>query len=265
MTTMNKKLLIIGVILLVLLAGGIAWFLSRSSSAPTPKAKKKPTPQINLIPLKDRPYITLQPLSGRNQLEFTIHTLPKKAKTAELTLEYDRNKGVLDAVLYQFTLSKVPFVSQAFLGSKSAGGHTTYHEDVIGGNVTLVFEDDDYALEVPWRYDDTQTEYKQLSTTDGKFQLELANPVTQPKVIVMETSGLPADVKGEVIAGPYFVSTVGTLPTTTATIHIRLNETVEKATIVGWDGTNWVEYKTSLEGKTASATGPLVSTYVVIK
>ncbi|MFC1654046.1 hypothetical protein ACFL1M_04330, partial [Patescibacteria group bacterium] len=180
-------------------------------------------------------------------------------------LEYDRNEGVLDAVLYTFDIDETPFVQEAFLGSKSAGGHTTYHDDVIGGTMTLDFADEDYALEVPWRYIDTQTNYDQLSTSDGRFQAALEDPIRRNKVIIMETSGLPGKVSGDVLAGPYFIGTVGNLPDTTAEISIRASEESETATIMGWDGEEWIEYESTVDGKTVSASGDLVSTYIVTK
>lgn len=228
---------------------------------PTGRTKKP----VNLIPQKDRPFVTLQPQVGRNKLEFVIHDLKKDSKEVEVTLEYDRNKGVLDAVLYTFAIDSTPFVEEVFLGSKSAGGSITYHDDVIGGTVYLDFFDNNYTLEVPWRYIDTETSYELLSTTDARFQLSLEDPIKKSKVVIMESPGLPENVKADVLAGPYFISTVGDLPETTAEIKIRLTEEVESATIMGWDESEWVEYDTTLDGKTAMAEGDLLSTYIVTK
>jgi hypothetical protein len=262
----KKNLIFLGIGLVVF--GIIAFIIfSRSGNKaeviepPTGKPKKP----VNIISQSDRPFVTLQPLSGRNKLEFIIHDLKKDAKEVEVTLEYDRNKGVLDAVLYTFTLDKTPFEEEIFLGSKSAGGSVTYHDDVIGGALYLDFSDNDYTLEVPWRYIDTESSYSLLSTTDARFQLSLEDPIKQSKVIIMESPGLPENVKGEVLAGPYYVSTVGNLPQTSTEIKIRLLDEVESATIMGWDGGKWVEYDTTLDGKTAMAEGDLLSTYIVVK
>lgn len=259
---MNKKVLIVlGIIIVAAIAG---YFLLKKPASDGSSSSQKPRPQVNIIPQKDRPYVTLDPLTSRNSLEFVVHDLKKPAKSVELTLEYDRNKGVLDAVLHEFDLDEMPFTTSVFLGSKSAGGHVTYHEDVIGGTMRLDFMDQDYSLEVPWRYDDTGKSYDQLSTTDAKFQLVLEDPIRKSKVIVMESPGLPAQVDGTVLAGPYYVSTVGDLPDTTADVTIRLTETVESATIMGWDGESWQEFDSVLDGKTITATATLVSTYIVI-
>ena len=128
----------------------------------------------------------------------------------------------------------------------------------------LNFEDADYALEVSWRYDDTGNSYDQISTSDARFQVELEDPIKKSKIIVMESPGLPENVKQDVLAGPYVVTTVGDLPSTTATVTIRLTESVEEAMIMGWDGSKWVEYKTTVDGKSVSASGDLLSTYIVV-
>jgi hypothetical protein len=231
---------------------------TEATPAPTPKVS------VNLIDIKERPYVTLQPLSDRNMLEFKVQTLPKKATDVEVLLEYDRNKGVLDAVLKNFTLSKIPYTDKLFLGSKSAGGATTYHDDVIGGTLTLTFNGDDtYAVQVPWRYDDTQPHYTELATTDMKFQLTLDQPFRTSKIVVMQSPGLPAAISGQVIAGPYLVRGVGPLPTNQGKLSIRLTDEVAKPKVFSFNGQKWQEYTATVTGRTVTATVPLAEAYVV--
>ena len=259
------KKLIIGTVGLVIIGVGMGIWRLISPKIPTEMTKpNKPKAAVNIIPLEERPYVTLQPLAGRNELELKIYELKKPASNGEVTLEYDRNKGVLDSVYRTFSLTNFPFTMELFLGSKSAGGHITYHEDVIGGTLRLDFHDEEYALEVPWRYDDTQKSYSQLATTDGFFQLSLTKPIKQAKVIVMQSPGLPELIEGKVLAGPFLVGTGGELPETTAEVKIRMAEESDSAVVYGWDGTKWVDYETTIEGKTVSAKGDLVSTYVVV-
>jgi hypothetical protein len=261
LTKMHKQI-IVGVVALLLVGGGVYAFTRKPEAEIVAPPSKKPKKAVNLIPLEERPYVTIQPLQARNMLEVTIHDLKKKAKSVEVTLEYDRNKGVLDAVLNSFSLDKTPLIEQMFLGSKSAGGATTYHDDVIGGSVTLDFSDEDYALEVPWRYDDTKTSYDALSTTDGKFQIKFDKPLKTAKVLVMQSPGLPTEAKGKVLSGPYFVGIVGDLPDSTAEVKLRLSEESNSATIYGLVDGKWVAYETVSDGKTATAKGALVSTYI---
>lgn len=261
--TKTQKSIGIGIALVLLVGGGAYGFTRKPEVEIVAPPSKKPKKAVNLIPLEERPYVSIQPLQARNMLEVTIHDLKKAAKSVEITLEYDRNKGVLDAVLNSFTLDKTPLVEQMFLGSKSAGGATTYHDDVIGGTVTLDFSDEDYALEVPWRYDDTKTSYDALSTTDGKFQITFEKPLKASKVLVMQSPGLPIEAKGKVLSGPYFVGVVGVLPDDNAAeVKLRLSEESSSATIYGLDGEEWVKYETTTDGKTATAKGKLVTTYI---
>jgi hypothetical protein len=226
-----------------------------------------PKPKVNLIDIKDRPYVTLQPLTARNELQLTVHTLPLAAAEVEVLLEYDRNKGVEDAVVKNFSLSTIPSINKIFLGSKSAGGHTTYHDDVVGGDLTMTFsaDDEDYSLQVPWRYDDTQQRYTQITTRDRYFELILDEPYRTPKILVMQSPGLPAPVDGEVVAGPYLVRGVGVLPKLTGQLTMRLPQAEPEAKLVIFNGQTWQEQSASVEGHIVTATVPLADAYMVIK
>lgn len=262
-----KKTYIPIIILVIAAVGAGIFFLSRASktnSNPQAGPATPPPKPVNLIPVSERPYVTLAPLTSRNDLQIVIHDLKKAAGEVEVTLEYDRNKGVLDAVLRHFRLDKLPYTDTIFMGSKSAGGHITYHDDVIGGKLLLEFEgENEYALEVPWRYDDTQKQYDKLSTTDGKFQVSLATPIKQSKILVMQSPGLPGKIEGELLAGPYLFRSVGQLPKLEATVAIRLAEENQAAVIMGWDGAKWTELKTTIEGKTATTTDTVKEAYIV--
>lgn len=269
MRSPSKRPLIIALIVLVILivVGGL--FLARRSNN-EPQVVRRPTPPpepVNIIAIQERPYVSLQPLTSRNNLELIVHDLKLPADSLEVTLEYDRNEGVLDAVFKQLSLAKTPFIDTLFLGSKSAGGHTTYHDDVVGGTLLLKFTGDNrYALEVPWRYDDTQREYSEFSTADGQFQITFATPIRQSKMLAMQSPGLPQNLEGEVIAGPYLISTVGPLPGITADITLRLTRQAEPVELYGWDGDEWQLIEDfSLEDRTLTATSPLYAVFVVIE
>lgn len=257
--------IVIGAIVLVAVVAAIFMSKGNNTEGPAPTPTKKPEP-INVIPLEDRPYVTLKPLVGRNQLQITIHDLKIPADAVEVTLEYDRNEGVMDAVLREFDIQKLPLIQDLFMGSKSAGGHITFHDDVIGGTLHLEFEGDDpYALENPWRYDDKLTMYSELSTADGKFQVELDEAYRTAKIIVMQSPGLPIDAPGEVIAGPYLFRGVIPLPTTTAVIKVRLPEEAPNARFFGFDGEEWQRIEAEVDGKTLTATSDIYETYIVVQ
>lgn len=268
----KKKVLTFLLPIALVVIGAIAFIVTRGSADNQADAGKTPAPtikpRVNIIALEERPYVTLEPLPARNELSFTVHNLPKTAEEVEVLLEYDRNKGVMDAVLKMFNITAVPYQNKLFMGSKSAGGHTTYHDDVIGGKLIMNFSgSDDYSLEVPWRYDDTQARYTQLATADLAFQLTLDQPWRTSKVVIMQSPGLPIPTSGEVIAGPYVVRGVGAPPSLTGTITIRLPEAeMTEAKLAYFDGEKWQPVESTLDRRTLTATKvPLASVYVVTK
>jgi hypothetical protein len=267
---MPKKNLIIGGIVLAIIAGvGIMLVVKPGPKPPaTPQAlpTKAPAP-VNQIPVSERPYVTLQPLTARNELQIVIYDVKKEASTVEVVLEYDRNKGVLDSVLKQFNVTKIPLTEKLFLGSKSAGGHVTYHDDVIGGKLTLTFEQDKerYALEVPWRYADTARNYREFGTTDGRFQITFDKIWNTSKILAMQSPGLPLPVENELLAGPYVIRGVGPLPATDAQVKIRLIDTADSVSVFGFDGDVWQPITSTLDNKTVSFSSLLYQAYIVTR
>lgn len=258
--------MIMGIIALVVIGlVGFMWMRSRGNKPveQVQQAKKVQVP-VNLITIEERPYVELIPLAERNKLQLVIHERKKAAETVEVVLEYDRNKGVMDAVLKEFPLTSPVQKEEIFLGSKSAGGHTTYHDDVIGGTYTLNFEDEDYALKEPWRYSDTEKSYTEFSTSDGFFQVKLDTPYQTSKIVVMKSPGYPGELDGEVIAGPYLFRGVGALPEATLDLTIRTSEESPNAKLMGWDGTEWQEIEASIAGRSITATSQAFEVYIAV-
>ncbi|OGV97462.1 hypothetical protein A2W24_05815 [Microgenomates group bacterium RBG_16_45_19] len=233
-----------------------------SGAAPTPT----PTLPVNLIPISQRPYLSLQPLPGRNELSLTLFSLPLEAASVEVSLEYDRNRGVWDAVFKSIALANLPLVEKLFLGNKSAGGHITYHDDVVGGTLTLSFTGgaEPYKLAVPWRYDDSASKYRQFATQDAKFQAESPIPIKATKVIVMQSPGLPAPLEGQILAGPYLIRLPGPWPKTNLNLTIRLAEVSPATQLYGWDGLSWQHIASQLNDKTLTAVSPYYQAWVVV-
>jgi len=264
----KKSWVIIAVVAVLLIGGGVLFWAKGNNGTVTNTPQPSPEPEpVNVIPVSERPYVELKPLAARNELMMVIHDVKKPADEVEVVLEYDRNKGVLDAVLRQFDLTKIPMEGQIFMGSKSAGGHITYHDDVIGGTIQMKFQGQSpYTLKTPWRYSDTQNEYGQLSTTDARLQLSVTPALKVNKVIIMVSPGLPQNLDQELLAGPYLIRTVNHLPqTSTVDLKIRLTDEVDSAKLLGWDGDKWQEIASTKEGKTVSATTKFYDVFVVTR
>jgi hypothetical protein len=263
----QKPMLLVGIAALVLIAiAGIVWARSRGNTpAEQVQQPKKVQVPVNLIAVEQRPYVEIIPLADRNKLQLVIHERKKAAETVEVVLEYDRNEGVMDAVLKEFSLTSDVQKEEIFLGSKSAGGHITYHEDVIGGTYTLNFANEDYALKESWRYSDTEKAFSEFSTSDGFFQVKLDKPYQTGKIVVMKSPGYPGDVDGEIIAGPYLFRGVGNLPDTVADVTIRTSEESGEAKLLGWDGTKWQVIEAQVSGRSVTANTSAYQVFMVTK
>lgn len=265
----SKKLLVISVSIIGLVLVSAGLLFAKSKSNPSEVVQIIPTPiskPHNLLPISERPYLTLQPLTARNEVEIVLDDLKKPASELELVLEYDRNKGVLDAVLRTFFLTQLPLKDSIFLGSKSAGGHITYHDDVIGGDILLEFTGyEEYVLKTPWRYSDTETQFTQISTADGKFQVTFHKPYNTKKIIAMQSPGYPGVLDGEVVAGPYLFRGVGELPDTPISLKIRLTEDNPEVKLWGFDGTTWQPIEFVRDGKELTAETTPFEVFAVTK
>ena len=263
---MNKKLYpVIGVILLVLV-GGIFMLTRGGEEAPSEdKAlrKRKISEPVNVIDLEDRPYIMVKPNSDGRNLTISVDSLKIEATDVEYELEY-KSGSLQQGVFGTISLASLPASTQQLMGSCSAGGSCTYHEDVTGGSlVTRFLAKENYALKTEWRYiENTQAE-SQLGSTDAKFQLS-GDDLSGVKIaIIGDASGLPEEVEGTVVSAPYYLSTVPSI-TGTAELTMRADEEGDLK-IMGWNGTEWVEFEGTVDGKSITATVDLMQTYVVVK
>lgn len=264
---MNNKrnIIIICLAVVVLILAGVFIFTKKDTAQPVSNTPKPtPAPKYNLIPVSQRPYISLTPLTARNELQFEIFNLPLEATAVDVALEYDRNEGVWDSVLRTFSISQLPFQDNFFMGSKSAGGHITYHDDVIGGDIVMEFSggEQDYDLKTLWRYDDTQSPYQQFSTADGKFQISFDQPYQTPKMLAMLSPGSPKPVESQIVAGPYLFRGV-TPYTDSLELTIRLDQATDSAQLIGWDGQAWQSIESQLVDKTVTAETTYFDAYLI--
>lgn len=230
---------------------------------------------VNTVPIENRVYSTLtvkkdgdKPL-GR-ELNLTIYD-SKKASSIEYEIEYQTGTSVQGGSgLISPAKETLPYQKTIFLGTCSAGGACSYHEDVKGGTLILRFKNSSVGnLKGEWSYFLPGND-GQYSSRDGKFQLtalDLKNGYT----LISQTMGLPASpiggpekIIGEVIAGPY------NLDSTTNSkkiwdLSIRLSEDVTSAKLLFWDGKTYQNTKNTIKDKTLSAKITSLGTYLVAK
>lgn len=256
----QQKLFLGGGLVALLIAAGAFIFLNSEEELEVAGG-------VNSLAVSQRPYVSLVPLQERNELEFIIHDLKLEADSVEVILEYSRNEGILDAILRQFDLTAgVPFSETMFLGTQSAGGSKTFHEDISGGKLLLTFSGpQEYTLEVPWWYSDTQTEYSRFVTTEGEFEIVFDEAYQTDNLLVMLSPGLPENVDGNVVAGPFLVRGVGPLPETEAEVTISLPGNVSGLTLLVYDGDTWTEYESEVSGGQLKAKTPVGQAYLVVE
>lgn len=264
---MPKKLIpLIGVVLVLLVVGGVFAFSQlrgdQADSQPQQAQKKRVAEPTNVIPVDQRPYLSISPVDARN-LSLSVNAVKKPATAVEYELEYQAG-SLLQGAFGELELGTLPASKTILLGSCSAGGACTYHEDIQGGSLLTRFTGpENYALKSDWRYFDNQAKETAVGSKDAKFQLEASSLASHRYLIVFNNAGYPEGLEGTPISDPYSLSSSAAL-TGTGTLTIRANEE-GGTTIMGWDGEDWQEFETTVNGKELTAEVDLLELYIAVK
>ncbi len=247
----------------MLLAG--AFFLLRGNSdkkaSEEPEEKKRITEPVNIIEVTDRPFVLIEPIDSRN-LSIEVVELKKPADELEYELEYQAG-SLLQGAFGLLDLADLPTVEKILLGSCSAGGACTYHEDVVGGTLLGRFAgEDSYALKADWKYIENSGE-TEFSSKDAKFQIESDDLKRQSIIIIFNGFGYPEGLPGVAASDPYALTATGELDGE-ATLTMRANSDTAN-TIVGYDGSEWVEFETQKDGKMLTAEVELMELYLAVE
>lgn len=260
----NKKAVAAIVIVVIALIGGIVWVRSRSTESPAVQNEKRrlSLPE-NVIPVAERPYLVIEPLADGRNIEITVQTLKKEAEQMEYELEYQAGT-LLQGAFGEIDLGSLPASARILLGSCSAGGACTYHEDVKGGSLVTRYTGgaDPYALKSDWKYIINARETAH-SSKDAKFQIDGPSLAQQRYLIIFNTPGYPEELPGTPVSDIYSLSASGIL-TGTAELTMRANEEGELK-IATWNGSEWATHEGTVDGKMVTATVPLTDLYVVVK
>lgn len=267
----TKVLLIIAAIALVSIP--VIFFATRQRASDqtadeTPTRKKKVTKPVNEIPVEERPYVIMSPTNGR-EIDVTVKKVNKDASELEFLAEYQYgtslggNENAIDIA------EGLPATGEFALYSRSAGGKTSYEEDVKGGTLTLKFATpNDYWLKQDWAYYDrvnpkSSTQESDLESRDGKFVIEPASQTGIRYVIIYNSPGYPDDLPGTALSDLYTFQFAGNTSAVTAKVTIETTEAGE-GIIYAWDGDQWEELETDISGTTATAEGAIAEAYIVI-
>lgn len=261
---MKKAVPVIGALVVLGLVGFGVYSYTKKPAAvqEEPQQKKKVAEPVNVIPVSERPYLTITPHADGRNLTIAVEALNKDATGVEYELEYQAGT-LLQGAFGQFDLDSTPASEKVLLGSCSAGGSCTYHEDVKGGSLLTRYEGPtNYAVQSDWKYFENTAKESSFASRDSLFHIESKDLSSIGYIVIFNTAGAPKELPGTLVSELYSLTASETL-SGEATLTIRTKEEGAFA-IVGWDGTAWKELQTTSEGKTATATGDLFELYAVV-
>jgi hypothetical protein len=267
---MKRTPLLVGIIVVILaaIAGGI-WYMQQSKTAAVPaptEKKKKVSEPVNVIPVTDRPFVSILPTADGKNVLVRVEALKKAATEVEYELEYQAG-SLLQGAFGEIKLDKIPSETRILLGSCSAGGACTYHTDVQGGTLLMRYTGpENFALKTEWKYIENKTKETALSSKDGKFQISGAELAKQKLVVIANSPGYPADPQGMVVSEHYGFA-LGSEVKGKLKLSIRAKEE-GTLTIKGWNGESWVSFTTTpdkADAKLVTADVEVMKLYLVTK
>lgn len=266
---MNKKFLAIGgVILALLIVGGIFAYnqFTKPAADTQTNNKKKIAEPLNVIPVAERPYMQISPVADGRNIQIIVKEVNKPAESVDYELEYQAGT-LLQGIFGTLQLSNLPASVTELMGSCSAGGACTYHEDVKGGTLLTRFSGpENYALKSDWKYIDNSTRETEFASKDSKFQLTSASLANQRYLVIFNTAGYPEGLEGNPVSDPYSLAVSSAL-SGKGTLTMRANEDGELK-IMGWNGSEWINFGGEVsaeDSKMISAEVDLVELYIVVK
>jgi len=259
----NQKVIAGIVAVLVLLGVGVGVYSTTRKPAEVVEEttkKKKTVRNYNVIDVDERPYVKIVPVDARN-ISIVVDTLKKPAATVDYELEYQTGTLVQGA-FGQIELTSVPATEKILLGSCSAGGSCTYHEDIKGGELRAFFEGSEtFDLKSDWKYIENDGETA-FTSKDAFFQIESKDLASANLLVIYNSPGYPGELEGT-LASEIYSLTSNRLLSGSAELTIRAKQE-GTLTIMGWDGSKWQQFETTTDGKAATATVELMEAYVVV-
>jgi hypothetical protein len=214
--TKKKKITIITISLIILIAGAVFFYFrakQNKEEVDNTTVKQKISAKVNIIPVSERPFMQLIPTADGHHDIINILELKKPADSLNYEMEYQTG-SMLQGFQGLLQLTNLPTSDKKLLGSQSAGGAITYHEDIKGGSLLAEFMGaENYAVKSNWRYftnSEKQTEFK---SQDTKFTISNDSLNNYSYLIIFNTPGYPGAIEGELISDIYPVTAEKSLKT----------------------------------------------------
>jgi hypothetical protein len=256
---MKKNTIIAVVSVILVLVLGIFLLTKKSTKTTVVEEDTKIDLPINVLPIAERPFITLSPDDTGRSLDIAVSSAPTSG-LMEYEMIYNAS-GKQEGALGSISLGSAtqPIVKSILLGSKSGGGKVTYNEGVTGGSITVTYGET--RLKESWNYLHFDPADPTFSATDGRFSVALTKTALKKDgvIITMKNfgypkAGLPEGVK--VVSGPYSYFTQTAIKgTASVTIKLPAGEHINP-TMYEWTGTTWKKLagKLATDAVTASST-----------
>lgn len=240
---MKRPILIALVVLvaLALIGGAIFAFAKSKNSKPVVEELVDEGKYLETA-LEDRPFVSLTPRADGKELTLEIAKI-KNADSIDYELVYlaegDLSRGVIGSIIYRGEAS----VSRELLLGSCSKNVCKYDEGVEGGTLTLKFRSEEGVrkFETPFSLQQGGSE---LTLSEEDFSLEADFPASA-YYLVMSTIGLPGEVEGDAMAGPFGIFTSGSSVLKTGKITFKTVAGDTNAWV--WKTGSWEELSASEE------------------
>ena len=235
---MKKNITIIGlvVLFLALIIGGFFFVKAKSQPAQDDQDQVQDGKTVE-VPLADRPYVSLTPRADGKEFTLNISKI-KDTDTIEYELVY-LSQGLSRGVVGSIDVEGQSSIERDLLLGTCSKSVCKYDEGVEEGTLTLRFRGDVGSRKFTSDFHLQQNE-KELSSMDEQFKISGQFSQTA-YYLTMGTIGLPDEVEGEVLAGPYGVFTAASSTVKNATLTFSLESLSEGFQVLAWNGKAWVQ------------------------
>ncbi len=259
------KFIIPGAVLLIVL-GWLFWPAKKTKTetqAPTKKLE-----EINKVALADRPFVTLTPRADGKEVTMTIDRV-KNADSVEYEMEYQAAEliqGVFGTI--SFKEESLPVEKSLLFGSCSKD-KCRYDEGVTGGSLTMRFDGgkEAFALKSEFNLQNMFDREGVFTSKDSRATLDVGRSglPSNTFVVISGTMGLPTEVDGEVLAGPYSFLAASSPVLKSATLTIQSKDDLTGAKLMFWNGKSLVDLKAAISDGKLSAPVTALGTFLVVK
>lgn len=234
---------------------------------PEPQPKKRPTVTINQLPVKQRPFVSLTPREDGNEVNLKLYD-NLGVDLVEYELEYQAGNMIQGAFgRIDFSQEEPPVAKQLLFGSCSKGV-CKYDEDVNGGSLTLRFEGDEpVVLKGDFSLQQMSQVEGVFSSRDGRFNLKLDSGQLPASafLVVSDTFGLPQELEGEVVSGPYGVFSASDSLSSSAQVVFKSSQANSEQKIFVYTQGQWQELDSSVQDGQITASTDVLGIFLLVK